>query len=133
MASYQYRGTSFPWDGTLAHFIEIKDDHDILRTSLLMILMTRRGERVMLRDFGSLLHEKPFEPNDVTLAQDLISELRDEVQKWDDRIGIKSLDIQAVDNMLQARVIYYNAKDPLQVRQELESYIEIGAQDITIA
>jgi len=132
MASYQFRGTAFPWDGTLARFIEIKNDHDILLTSILNILMTRRGERVMLRDFGSLLHEKPFEPNDVTLSNELLVEVRDEVQKWDDRIGIKSVSLGTEDHVLRARVIYYNAKDPLHVRQDFEVTFEIGAQDIIV-
>ena len=133
MASYQFRGTAFPWNGTLALFIEVKSDHDILLTSILNILMTRRGERVMLRDFGSLLYEKPFEPNDVTLANELTMEVRDEVRKWDDRIGIKSVSLQAVEDALLARVIYYNAKDPMQRQQPLEVSFEIGARDIIVA
>lgn len=132
MASYQFRGTAFPWNGTLARFIEVKDDHDILLTSILTILMTRRGERVMLRDFGSLLHEKPFEPNDITLANELLLEVRDEVRKWDDRIGIKSVSLGGEDHVLRARVIYFNALDPLQTQQEFEVSLEIGAQDIIV-
>jgi phage baseplate assembly protein W len=133
MASFQYLGTAFPWDGTLGSFIEVKNDHEILRTSILMILFTRLGERVMLRDFGSNIYDKPFEPNDITLATELTQEVREAIAKWDDRIGIKEFNITAVDHVLQARIIFFNAKDPAARRVEEQLFVEISAQDIKIA
>lgn len=113
--SYQWRdGGSFPWDGTLATFIAAKSDRDVLRTGIQMILMTRRGERVMLREFGTRLEEKVFEPNDLFLRNEIVSEIRDAIERWDDRIGIESMNVIQQDHDFEIAIVFFNAKDPLK-------------------
>ncbi len=119
MASFVYKGVAFPWDGTLKTFITPKSDEEILRTSIMMILFTRVGERVMLRDFGSLIHQKVFDPNDVFLRNEFLQELQEAVARWDDRIGIQTLNVVQQDDQFQCAVVFYNAKDPLKSTKEL--------------
>ena len=108
------KGGEFPWDNTLATFIEPKDDYDVLRTAIQMILFTRKGERVMVRDFGSNLHEKVFDPNDKILRNTIMKEIKEAIRRWDDRIGIASINITQVEHDFKMVVVFYNAKDPLK-------------------
>lgn len=112
--SFQWRGVAFPWDGTVATFIEPKNDEEILRTSIQMILFTRRGERVMLRDFGSNLEEKPFDPNDIILRNEIVQEIRDAIRRWDDRIGIEGMNVIQQEDEFRIQITFYNKKDPLK-------------------
>lgn len=128
MASYQWKipGT-FPWDGTLNTFVEAKDDEQVLKTSLEMILFTRIGERVMLRDFGSNVHERVFDPNDVFLRNEIVQELQAAVAKWDDRIGIETVDVVQDQHEFKCQVVFYNAKDPLHTTKSFSVNLgEVG-------
>lgn len=112
--SWQWRGQAFPWDGTLATFIEPKNDEHILKTSIEMILFTRRGERVMLRDFGSNLEEKPFDPNDVFLRNEIVQEIVSAIETWDDRIGIEGINVVQQEDEFRFQIAFFNKKDPLK-------------------
>jgi len=118
MASYVWKGVAFPWDGTLNTFITPKSDEDILKTSFQMILFTRIGERVMLRDFGSRVHELVFDPNDLFLKNEFVQAFQEAVEKWDDRIGIETVNVVQQDEVFQCSIVFYNAKDPLRTTKE---------------
>lgn len=113
--SHQWgKGGSFPWDGTVAGFIEPKDDYDVLKTGIEMILFTRKGERVMVRDFGCALDERVFDPNDRILANAIVKDIKEAIRRWDDRIGIESITVSQVEHELKLVLVFYNAKDPLR-------------------
>lgn len=128
MASYVWKSPGdFPWDGTLLQLITAKSDEEVLRTSIQMILFTRTGERVMLRDFGSDLYRKPFDPNDLFLRNEITQEVRQAVEKWDDRIGIENIDIIQEEHEFRFSIIFYNKKDPLKAMRTFSVTLgEIG-------
>jgi phage baseplate assembly protein W len=132
MASYVWKSPGdFPWDGTLLTFIEPKDDEEVLRTSIQMILFTRVGERVMLRDFGSNLYRKPFDPNDLFLRNEIIQEVREAVAKWDNRIGIETVNIVQQDHDFVFQIVFFNAKDPFKSTKTFTVTLgEIGFQPV---
>jgi len=125
MPSYvwKYPG-AFPWDGTLYGFIKPKDDNEVLKTAIQMILLTRVGERVMLRDFGSNLHKRPFDPNDLFLRNEIIQEVREAVAKWDDRIEIETINVVQIEHSFKFSIVFHNAKDPLKGSREFS--VNIG-------
>lgn len=129
--SYQWKGVAFPWDGTLATFIEPKNDEQILKTSIEMILFTRRGERVMLRDFGSSLEEKPFDPNDVFLRNEITQEIRDAIETWDDRIGIEGMNVVQNEHDFTITIAFYNKKDPLRTTKSFSVTVGEGTFQTT--
>ena len=128
MASYVWKSPGdFPWDGTLLQLITAKSDEEVLRTSIQMILFTRTGERVMLRDFGSDLYRKPFDPNDLFLRNEITQEVRQAVEKWDDRIGIEKIDIIQEEHEFRFSIFLYNKKDPLKAMRTFSVTLgEIG-------
>jgi uncharacterized protein len=72
--------------------IELAIEERAIRESILLIVGTTRGERVMRPTFGCGLHELVFEPNDGMTAARASSEIRESLVDWEPRIDV--LDIQ---------------------------------------
>ncbi len=83
-----YIGMGFPLDGTVSGDFGTKPMNGVLTASLMMILGTLPGERVMLPAFGSNLQRRVFAPQDPTLAGQLVGDVVGSLATWDDRIGI---------------------------------------------
>lgn len=86
------RGIAFPprVDAATGRFCMVDAEEDI-RQSIYLILMTRKGERAMLPDFGSSLHDYVFELPDQAAQNLIASEVVDALTRWEPRI----LDIEA--------------------------------------
>jgi phage baseplate assembly protein W len=65
---------------------------DSIRQSILLIIGTAKGERVMRPTFGCGIHELVFAPNDPTTHALLSQEIRDALIDWEPRVSV--LDIQ---------------------------------------
>jgi uncharacterized protein len=63
-----------------------------IRQSILLLLSTRPGERVMHPDYGCNLHQLVFSPNDDTTAGLAIYYVRQAIERWIPRIQILYLD-----------------------------------------
>jgi phage baseplate assembly protein W len=90
MAREEYKGVALPWGPTIASFIEPKSDEYVLKSSVLFIIMTGLGERVMLPEFGSRIREVVFDPNDEGSISLLRQYIEEAVRIWDDRVEIVS-------------------------------------------
>ena len=55
------------------------------------ILRTRRGERVMLPEFGSSLSSMVFENIDETLMKFVAHEVKQSIERWDDRVVVEQV------------------------------------------
>ncbi len=72
--------------------IAMVEEADSVRQSLLLLLSTIPGERVMRPDYGSLLYRLIFSPNDDTTAGLAIHYVRQAVEKWEPRAEILKID-----------------------------------------
>ena len=72
--------------------IDMVSDDDAVRQSVLMLLSTRPGERVMRPEYGCNLHQLVFSPCDDTTAGIAIYLVRTALQQWEPRIDIRALD-----------------------------------------
>jgi uncharacterized protein len=63
-------------------------EHDHIRESILQILGTRPGERLMNPEFGSKLHDLVFEQNDEVLKGLIRHYVIDAIKKWEKRVVI---------------------------------------------
>lgn len=68
---------------------------DAIRQSLLLLLTTAPGERVMRPDYGCPIHYLSFSPNDATTAGLAIHYVRQAVARWEPRVDIVHLDAGA--------------------------------------
>ena len=91
--------------------IEMVDGDASVRQSLVLLLSTRPGERVMRPQYGCDLHRLVFAPNDDTTAGLAIHYVRRAVERWEPRVEIVSLDAgqnperpELLDILLEYRV-----------------------------
>jgi phage baseplate assembly protein W len=88
------RGWAMPVDidqrtGLVAS-VEYEED---IRQSILIILETARGERVMRSDFGCGIHELVFEAVDSRTLQRIRSEVEDALRRYEARIEVLGITI----------------------------------------
>lgn len=79
-----YRGGSFKTD--LGQGFR-RTNAEIIKKDLLNHLHTRRGERVMMPDFGSNIHDMLFDPNDEITQHRIMSEVQNVID-YDPRVEL---------------------------------------------
>jgi phage baseplate assembly protein W len=88
-------GIYFPFqesvDGKYLFATQTTDDE--IRSSLVHLLLTRKGTRYFLPDFGTRLYEYIFEPLDGPTFNEIESEIRDSVSRYLPGIKITNIDI----------------------------------------
>jgi len=88
----------YPFGDRWGDYLRPKTRKDSLRTSLMNILITRKGEKVMRSDFGAGLEDEVFEPLDDTESLRLMSIVGEEVTKWDPRMEVVDVRVSSVNN-----------------------------------
>lgn len=89
----RYKGLVVPiakWSGG---YFTTRATKDLIRSSIRAILHTRIGERVMLPEFGSRLHELTFEPMDDILKQLARTFVIDAITRWEPRVTLRDVKI----------------------------------------
>jgi phage baseplate assembly protein W len=66
---------------------------DSIRQSILLIVGTARGERLMRPTFGCGIHDLVFAPNDATTAALVSFEVRETLIDWEPRIEVLNVQI----------------------------------------
>ena len=72
--------------------IDTVADDEAIRQSLLLLISTRPGERVMRPEYGCDLSRLVFAPNDDTTAGLAIHFVRKAVERWEPRVEVLSVD-----------------------------------------
>jgi len=76
---------------------------DAVRQSIIMILSTSKGERVMRPDFGCSIHDRVFLPNIKGTIGQIVSDVQDALLEWEPRIDV--IDVDAIPNPSEPNVI----------------------------
>lgn len=119
MASYEYTGIAPPYSD-FSTFFEEKVDQDILKASIVYIVLTQKGERVMLPEFGSDVHKMVFDQNDSTLASSLEREIREAVARWDPRIELVDVEVTQTDENVLCKVKYRDLRSSQDLTDEVQ-------------
>jgi phage baseplate assembly protein W len=77
--------------------IDTVADDDAIRQSLMLLISTRPGERVMRPEYGCDLSRLVFSPNDDTTAGLAIHFVRQAVERWEPRVEVLRVDSGRVD------------------------------------
>jgi phage baseplate assembly protein W len=116
MANGKSYGVTFPFrdsfDGKYLDTTDFEDDE--IRSSLIHLLLTRKGSRYFLPDFGTRLYEYIFEPLDGPTFNQIEAEIRDSVEKY-------------IPNLLINKVSVYAATDDL-----VESVVQDGVNTFNL-
>lgn len=93
-----FKGIAFPFQKGPTAFPEKAEDSDLIRQSIIQIVMTQRGERVMRPDFGSGVMRYVFENNDELLEQQIRTEVFASVARHEPRAIIQAVSVDQEDN-----------------------------------
>lgn len=69
-----------------------------IRADLIHLLLTRKGSRYFLPDFGSRLYEYIFDQNDMVTWGLIESEIRDSVAKYIPNLNITSIEVVSAED-----------------------------------
>lgn len=75
-----------------------------IKQAILIILMTRKGERVMRPDFGCNIYDYAFDTTDYTTLVQMENSVRDALIRWEPRIT--DIKVQADDSQKQAGTLF---------------------------
>ncbi len=73
--------------------LAMSSGEDLIGESIIIILGTAKGERVMRPDFGCGIQELVFAPNDTSTATLLTFHVKEALLKWEPRIEVLSVDV----------------------------------------
>lgn len=88
-----------------------------IRQNVMLIIGTRRGERPMLREFGSQLHGLVHSPNDQVLADVLRTQARNALLQWEPRVIISDALVSQTEDSLHLRLSYFHTNEPVSGAQ----------------
>lgn len=93
-------GIDFPFrDSTTGDFIKMTETPEKeVRANLIHLILTRKGSRYYLPDFGTRLYEYIFEPNDQVTWGLIESEIRDTIKNYLPNLDINSITVTSADN-----------------------------------
>ena len=70
----------------------------LVKNNILDMFLTKKGERVMMPDFGSNLHRVVFEPLDLTTRMRTQEDIINLLRKYEPRVVVKKVDVGISDN-----------------------------------
>jgi len=90
MTARPYIGTGIKHPHEINEFgrIELEDDIDLIKQSLIILFNTPLGSEFYREDFGSNIRQAIFEPNDSVVRSLLDYFIIDAIAKWERRINV---------------------------------------------
>tara|TARA_R110000787_G_scaffold195872_1_gene307234 strand:- start:21 stop:407 length:387 start_codon:yes stop_codon:yes gene_type:complete len=96
MANGRYININFPFkSSTEGFFLDLNDnDKQAIKADLMHLILTRKGERLYLPDFGTNLLQFIFEPNDSITQSEIKSQISDTVKKYIPNLVINEVTVE---------------------------------------
>ena len=103
-------GINFPFvDSRTGKYLSLSQTADEeIRTDLIHLLLTRKGTRYFLPDFGTRLYEFIFEPLDGPTFSEIEAEIRESVQLYLPNLTITSISVKAASEGEEGKGQYVN-------------------------
>ena len=103
-------GINFPFvDSKTGKYLSLSQTSDEeIRTDLIHLLLTRKGTRYFLPDFGTRLYEFIFEPLDGPTFSEIESEIRESVQEYLPNLTLTSISVKAASEGEEGKGQYVN-------------------------
>jgi len=86
----------FPFfDSPKGYFLDMtKTNKDAIKADLMHLLLTNKGERLYLPDFGTNLRQYLFEPNASNVSRDIKEEIQETIDKYIPNLKIDTLEVK---------------------------------------
>ena len=97
MANGKTYGVNFPFrDSFDGKYLDLSDfDTEEIRSNLIHLLLTRKGSRYFLPEFGTRLYEYIFEPLDGPTFNQIEAEIRDSIETFIPNLQVNSISVTA--------------------------------------
>jgi phage baseplate assembly protein W len=95
----------FSISDTDGHWELIKEYKDLVKQNLKMLILTDKGERIMLPNFGVGLRTFLFEPNIQTDYSVIASEIRSQVSRYMPFLDITDIIFDEAENNINGNVL----------------------------
>jgi len=110
---------AFPFqESNLGHFVKLNnDDNSAIKSDLMHLLLTRKGERLYMPDFGTDLLKYIFEMNDTTTTSSIRTEINDTIKKYLPNLSINNIEVtpsESNEYNVIVRVDYTVTEDTFQ-------------------
>jgi phage baseplate assembly protein W len=110
MAKTRYINIDFPFkDSKKGFYFELtQTDRDAIRSDLLHLLLTNKGERLYLPDFGSDLKKYIFEPNDSITHEEIRDSLNNSISLYIPNLIINSIEFRSeeIEELIVVELTY---------------------------
>lgn len=113
MANGRTYGIQFPFnDSREGKYLELTQQSDSeVRTDLVHLILTRKGSRYFLPDFGTRLYEYIFEPMDGPTFSDIQAEIREAAEEYLPGITINNIEVTDASMVDENLGTYINEDD----------------------
>jgi phage baseplate assembly protein W len=126
---YTY-GINFPFrDSFDGKYLDLSDYTDEeIRTDLVHLILTRKGSRYFLPDFGTRLYEYIFEPLDGPTFADISAEIRQAVEDYMPNLKITNISVTPGSEGEENKGTYVNENDQREFKVTNISQLEHTAK-----
>lgn len=103
MADGTTYGIKFPFnDSVRGDFLELTEyTSQQIRADLIHLILTRKGSRYYLPEFGTRIYEFVFEPLDGLTFQAIESDIRDAIQRFMPNLLVNQITIEPADSSME--------------------------------
>ena len=110
MAKQRYINIDFPFkDSPEGFYLNLNaTDTDAIRSDLLHLLLTNKGERLYLPDFGSDLKKYIFEPNDSVTHEQIRDNLNESIKRYIPNLIINNISFKndSIEELIIVELTY---------------------------
>lgn len=106
MATAYFRGLAYPFKQDSVALPAPVTDDELVKQSILQILTTSRGERIMRPQFGCNLERFVFDNNAELMGQMLRAEIVASVGQFEPRANIVDISLEPQESSLVVTVVY---------------------------
>lgn len=122
------RGIGFPPRLSKGATVGWSEGAGNIRECIRIILLTERGERVMLPEFGAGLKRYLFQPNTVATRRLIEEEITNALQRWEPRIRLDTVTVDLDPNdpfaalvTIRYELVANQASEEMQLRLQLNA------------
>lgn len=99
-------GISFPFRKGATGFPEPTTDDDLIRDSLIQLVLTGTGERLMRPQVGTNARRFVFEPNNDLLSSLIQTEITSAVERFEPRVTLLAVDSLRNESSVSVTITY---------------------------
>lgn len=101
-----FRGISYPFRKGAQEFPVSASDDELIKQSILQILFTNQGDRIMRPDFGSSVLQYVFDPNEAALGDLLWQAIQAALSRWEPRIELLDVRVDRHESEVKVTIDY---------------------------